>query len=743
MAVIYSTPFWFVPKTEHGENSDFSTVVSLRNAGQMQEICDNGIDDDMDGLIDLQDDDCVCEPDWSYYITNPDFEDTLRCPCEDLGGMCIGLAASTDAAYGWLDDDSWNGADYWNACFDYNLPGVGHEIPLPVPNGNGVMGFRANGPLGMPPNKEYIAQCLPRILQRDTSYKISFDVGFPRNVPDDVTIAIFGTDDCNNWPLPFDTTSGGTNKPCPASFPGWVELGSVNVRKQNGAWTIAQIDFIPNMDIRAIAIGGGCQNLPFGNLGDYYFINDLELTRSALCDINIQLSELCAGDATLGIAPLDSAVYQWYKDSIALVGETSFIYALPRRNPDGMYQIKVNLPEGCFMSNPFDYRYSAGVTLDTVSICQGDVYDFGGSILTAPGDYIDTLRTIEGCDSIVHLRLSVRTVSEVNNAVSICRGDVYTIGNSMYSDSGTYVDTLTNTLQCDSIVRTVLTVLPVRSQNLIQTICSGESYQVGSSSYDMSGSYTDTLLAINGCDSIVQLNLTVQERFDTLIDLLLCPNEVLILDGELIDEPGRYTFDYLTVNGCDSIVTYRVQGAISPISLPNLYEGTLGSAIFIAPNVDYALIDSIWWHPNEDITFDLSQVEQSVLPLRSTLLILEAIDRGGCSWKDSVRLIISAPYKIFIPNAFTPNADGTNDRFFPFLNQDVEQILRFQIFNRWGDRVYSDQNISVAEMGSDDRGWDGSSPRGVSPVGVYVYVMEVRFIDGQERLFKGDVTLLR
>lgn len=710
----------------------------------MVEICDNGIDDDMDGLIDLEDDDCNCEPDWTYYINNPAFEDTVRCPCEVLGGVCIGLAASTEAASGWLGDNSWNGADYWHACFDYNLPGVGHSIPLPVPDGSGVMGFRANGPIGQPPNKEYIAQCLPHTLIQNVAYKIDFSIGFPDSVPDSVLVAIFGSDDCADWPLPYDGSNGGKLKPCPSTFSGWVALDSVWIRKQAGAWTISEMNFVPPKDINLIALGGSCNNIPFGGLGDYYFIDELKLTRQGLCNMDILISSpLCAGVAQLNITPQVGASYQWYKDSIALVGQTAFVYTIPRSDPDGTYQVMVKLPEGCFMSNPFDYSYTPIVYFDTVMVCEGDVYDFLGQELVNAGDYVDTVRTRENCDSILYLHLAHLKANSLDQAVTICDGDVHTIGSSRYTVSGTYMDTLTNAQNCDSIIRTLLTVLPKRYLDLDQTICAGEQYQVGTSTYNMSGTYTDTLVAINGCDSIIRLSLSVEEDFDTLITIILCPDEVITVNGVVYNTPGRYTEAFQSRFGCDSMITYLIQAATSPISLPDDYTIELGNSVFLSPDVNMAMIDSIWWDPNGDIDFDPQVIEQSIMPLTSTHLVLHAIDIGGCIWTVSVEINVRAIRTIYVPNAFTPNDDGSNDLFHPFLSRDVDQILFMQVYHRWGGLIYEDHHISLAEMGTDDRGWDGTNKGIVLPVGVYIYVIKVRFIDGYERVFKGDITLLR
>ena len=90
----------------------------------------------------------------------------------------------------------------------------------------------------------------------------------------------------------------------------------------------------------------------------------------------------------------------------------------------------------------------------------------------------------------------------------------------------------------------------------------------------------------------------------------------------------------------------------------------------------------------------------------------------------------------FLPNAFTPNADGRNDIFRVVVKGDM-QLLEFSIYNRYGERVYSSSDLS--------HGWDGSWHGRMADVGTYMYY--VRFICGnkstEKQILKGDVTLIR
>ena len=90
-----------------------------------------------------------------------------------------------------------------------------------------------------------------------------------------------------------------------------------------------------------------------------------------------------------------------------------------------------------------------------------------------------------------------------------------------------------------------------------------------------------------------------------------------------------------------------------------------------------------------------------------------------------------------LPNAFTPNGDELNDTFGPLLFGSATQILQFDIYSRWGEKVFSTDGRAPVR-------WNGTLAGGAAaPMDVYVYLLKVRYPDGREEVFKGEVTLLR
>ena len=113
----------------------------------------------------------------------------------------------------------------------------------------------------------------------------------------------------------------------------------------------------------------------------------------------------------------------------------------------------------------------------------------------------------------------------------------------------------------------------------------------------------------------------------------------------------------------------------------------------------------------------------------------------GCRATDEVRIVVfCGKGQLYIPNAFTPNNDGLNDRFY-IKGYGIAKIKRMLIFNRYGQTVFEKQNVPINDA---SQGWDGTN-KGV-PAGetaAYVYVLEVICKDGQEFSYKGTVMLVR
>jgi len=111
------------------------------------------------------------------------------------------------------------------------------------------------------------------------------------------------------------------------------------------------------------------------------------------------------------------------------------------------------------------------------------------------------------------------------------------------------------------------------------------------------------------------------------------------------------------------------------------------------------------------------------------------VNLDGC--KSSYSVVVSNDCYMSIPNVFSPNNDGLNDYFFPRTTLTSGLVsFSMSIYNRWGEQMYQSTSL-------DGRGWDGKLNNVDQPEGVYVYIIDAEFKDGEKEHHQGNVTLLR
>ncbi|MEE1189574.1 MAG: hypothetical protein UHN41_02270, partial [Bacteroidales bacterium] len=191
----------------------------------------------------------------------------------------------------------------------------------------------------------------------------------------------------------------------------------------------------------------------------------------------------------------------------------------------------------------------------SATICEGSVYNENGFNVSEAGTYTQNLTTANGCDSIVTLTLNINSVLYTSLTETICEGQTYTDNNFNVSEAGVYTQNLTSVNGCDSIVTLNLSVNPIYNTELVASICDGEVYNENGFNVSEAGVYTQTLQALNGCDSIVTLTLSVNPIFNTNLSAFICEGETYSENGFNVSEAGTYTQNLTTANGCDSIVT--------------------------------------------------------------------------------------------------------------------------------------------------------------------------------------------
>jgi gliding motility-associated-like protein len=284
--------------------------------------------------------------------------------------------------------------------------------------------------------------------------------------------------------------------------------------------------------------------------------------------------EACDSIVTLNLNVLPAVSTQ---QAVSICEGQSFLVGNSIYTTAGLYRDTLSTVQGCdsIVFTNLSVR-STFLNNHPLSICQGQSVTIGSNTYTLPGNYFDTLSTVFGCDSIIFTQLTVRERQIQNVDISICNGDQIQVGNSVYSATGLYSDTLTNIVGCDSIILTRLTVHPVFDQVDDIKICNDQSYTVGTSIYTQAGNYTDTLLSVFGCDSIIRTNLSVVNEIVVEQDISICKRDSIIVGNSIYKEAGTYIDTLLGAGGCDSIVIthLRLDGKVDAAKFVSICQGS-------------------------------------------------------------------------------------------------------------------------------------------------------------------------
>ena len=355
-------------------------AMLLSSALHAQEICDNAIDDDGDGAIDLNDPDCGCfgslSGDVPSLIPNHSFEERVQGP----NGLCCPFGFVSPFSPPWMSctpgwEHGTNGtADYFHTC-GY-MPE--HMVVQPIPDGQGFVGVFPG--IGEPGDRyyEYIhrgGMDFPE-LQVGTPYTL--EVWMAPTSSDGQHSGTIGNfyDGAVRMALIADVA--GTAVPvgtmgCLGAEPGWTELATVELSPST-IWQRVRFDFTPQEEIHALVLGGSCQQSDAtfmttvttisgedtitSEYSAFVLIDDWVLNTTDQFEQGItSTGAWCTNDLVLEAVWADGAAYgQWYHNGIALTWEVAAtldlsgtahdggLYTFTQQGPDGCIRQDINLP---------------------------------------------------------------------------------------------------------------------------------------------------------------------------------------------------------------------------------------------------------------------------------------------------------------------------------------------------------------------------------------------------------------
>ena len=284
-----------------------------------------------------------------------------------------------------------------------------------------------------------------------------------------------------------------------------------------------------------------CNNVPTVNLGP---------------DISI-----CLGD-TVTLNPLvtnyafPGTTFKW--NTSTGLSDSTIISPLFFPQVTSTFTFTTTLLDGCSAAD--QVKIKVPIFIQSPVICNGSSFTVNGHSYTMPGDYIDTLSSAGGvCDSLIYTHLTVANNYTVSAVSTICLGDSILLGGAYQTQAGVYVDSLQSVFGCDSAVTTTLTVNPSYNMFSSSEICQGDSTLFMGTYYHASGTYTNTLQTVNGCDSSFTLQLLVRPTYSITTNLALCNGDSVLIFGQYRHLAGTYVDSLQTMYGCDSIRIVQLQ----------------------------------------------------------------------------------------------------------------------------------------------------------------------------------------
>ena len=237
----------------------------------------------------------------------------------------------------------------------------------------------------------------------------------------------------------------------------------------------------------------------------------------------------------------------------------------------------------------------SATSMGIFNICSSDSVQLGdGSFTATAGTFTDTIKNgaINGCDSIITITVIVLSNSTNTINANICLGDSVQRGNGQFvSVAATFIDTVPAVNGCDSVVTLNVVLLPSSTSTLNIQICDGDSYTFDGITYTNDVMVNDTLMAINGCDSVVTLNLSVAATITNTINESICQNNTYVFGGNTYSSDTMVNDTLMSAAGCDSVVTLNL--TVNPTyNVSTNTNACFGSSVTVGATTLFATKDT-------------------------------------------------------------------------------------------------------------------------------------------------------
>ncbi|MBK7811784.1 MAG: gliding motility-associated C-terminal domain-containing protein [Saprospiraceae bacterium] len=282
--------------------------------------------------------------------------------------------------------------------------------------------------------------------------------------------------------------------------------------------------------------------------------------------------------------------------------------------------------------------------------------------------------------------------------------------------------------------------------------------------------YVKVIDPINGCEKIDSVLVLENTNVPTAVDLFInqakCSGDIAslqilnieggqspfnlfydnspIVNNQLSGmSPGRHLIQVIDANGCifQQFIDVDTPTVVSLSIIPEV-KINFGDNYHFVPTFGTPMDSIAWisWSPSDFLSCNDCREPDAIKPTDDIDYVVTYADMNGCVASAQIKLKI-IKRGIWVPNSFSPNGDNVNDFFYPVVSPDsYNSIRQMRIFDRWGNQIFFRENIQPNQPSD---GWDGTYKGQLLNPGVYVWMLDLEWKNGEIEKYQGDLSLIR